>query len=141
MRDEIRNIERECLGGRVRKLNRMITAIYDRALAESGVKTSQFSVLVAVANRGTVQPAELTKILQIDESTICRNVERMRARGWLRLEDGEDRRSHLIALTAAGEATIRKSLPGWRRAQEEVTRRLGGESVAALRSAVSKLPR
>ncbi len=139
MNEETRKVERECVGGGVRKLNRMVTAIYDGALASAGLKTSQFSVLVAVANREKVRPAELTKLLQMDESTLSRNVERMCARGWLRLERDEDRRSHLIELTDKGQALIRKCLPAWQQAQEDVNRRLGTDNVAALRSALRKL--
>jgi DNA-binding MarR family transcriptional regulator len=139
MTAESKRVERECVGFRVRKLNRMITAIYDGALASAGLKTSQFSVLVAVANREKTRPAELTKLLQMDESTLSRNVERMCARGWLRLERNEDRRSHLIEVTDKGQALIRKCLPAWQRAQEEVSQRLGADSVAALRSALRKL--
>src|SRR5271156_1840132 len=87
---DLKSIEGVCLGGCVRKLNRMVTSIYDGALADAGLKTSQFSVLVSVANRKQARPAELTKHLELDESTVSRNVERMCARGWLRLRPGEN---------------------------------------------------
>jgi DNA-binding MarR family transcriptional regulator len=138
MSEDTTRIEGVCVGGCIRKLNRMVTAIYDAALAGAGVKTSQFSVLIAVTNRGKARPAELTKLLQMDESTLSRNVERMCARGWLRLHPDQDRRSHLIEVTDKGQALIRRSLPAWRRAQEAVSQRLGPD-VAALRSALRKL--
>jgi DNA-binding MarR family transcriptional regulator len=140
MIDEIRRIEGECVGGCVRKLNRMVTSLYDGALKSSGLKTSQFTILVAVANRDKARPAELVKLLQLDESTLSRNVERMRAKGWLRLEAEDDLRSHLIELTDKGRALLRKTLPAWARAQAEITRLLGAESVSALKSALRKLP-
>jgi DNA-binding MarR family transcriptional regulator len=136
---DIKNVEGVCLGGCVRKLNRMVSAIYDNALASAGLKTSQFSVLVSVANRMQALPAELIKLLQLDESTLSRNVERMCARGWLRLVQDEDRRSHLIEVTDKGQALLRKCLPAWQKAQIEVSRRLGTDSVAELRSALRKL--
>jgi DNA-binding MarR family transcriptional regulator len=139
MTEEVKRIERECVGGGVRKLNRMVTAIYDGALANAGLKTSQFGMLVAVANREEVRPAELTKLLQMDESTLSRNVERMCARGWLRLKRDQDRRSHLIAVTDKGKTLLRKSLPAWQQAQDEVSQRLGAVTVNALRYALRKL--
>jgi DNA-binding MarR family transcriptional regulator len=139
MTEEIRRVERECIVFRVRMLSRIITGIYDDALSGVGMKVSQFSVLVAVSNREKARPAELAKILQMDESTLSRNVERMCARGWLRLEPDGDGRSHLIAVTDKGIALIRKAYPAWQRAQTEVARRLGEDSVAALRSAARKL--
>ena len=125
---DTKSIEGVCLGGCVRKLNRMVSAIYDSALADAGLKTSQFSVLVSVANRKQARPAELIKNLQLDESTLSRNVERMCARGWLRLVQDSDRRSHLIEVTDKGQALIRKCIPAWQKAQAEVSRRLGNDS-------------
>ena len=83
--------------------------------------------------------AELIKHLQLDESTLSRNVERMCARGWLRLVQDADRRSHLIEVTDKGLALIRKCLPAWQKAQLEVSQRLGTDTVAELRSALRKL--
>jgi DNA-binding MarR family transcriptional regulator len=136
---DTKTVEGVCVGGCVRKLNRMISAIYDSALASAGLKTSQFSVIISVANRKRARPAELTKHLQLDESTLSRNVERMCARGWLRLVQDADRRSHLIEVTDKGQALIRKCLPAWQNAQAEVSRRLGIDTITVLRSALSKL--
>jgi DNA-binding MarR family transcriptional regulator len=136
---DTKSVEGVCVGGCVRKLNRMVSAIYDGALANAGLKTSQFSVLISVANRKQARPAELIKHLQLDESTLSRNVDRMCARGWLRLVQDADRRSHLIEVTDKGQALIGKSLPAWQKAQAEVTRRLGTDTVAELRSALRKL--
>lgn len=120
-------------------LNRMITAIYDEALSGVGLKVSQFNLLAAVTNCEPARPAELAKILAMDESTLSRNVERMRVKGWLGLEPDDDRRTHLIKVTDKGLALIRKGYPAWQRAQEEINRRLGTDGIAALRSAVRKL--
>ena len=141
MTEETKRVERECVVYRVRMLSRVITGIYDEALSGVGMKVSQFTVLVAVANREKARPAELVKILQMDESTLSRNVERMCARGWLRLEPEGDGRSHRIAVTDKGLALIRKGYPAWQEAQAEVTRMLGEDSVAALRAVARKLRR
>lgn len=140
MAEDTRRLGRECLGFRARLLSRVITAVYDDALAEVGLKVSQFSVLNAVASREETRPAELAKVLGMDESTLSRNVARMCARGWLRLESGgDDRRSHQITVTETGKALLRKSYPAWQRAQGQVAHKLGPDGVAALKSAVRKL--
>jgi DNA-binding MarR family transcriptional regulator len=96
----------------------LATAVYDDALTEVGLKVSQFSVLNASANREEMHPAELAILLAMDESTLSRNVARMCARGWLRLEPGkDDRRSHRITVTEKGVALLRKSYPAWQKAQ------------------------
>jgi len=139
MAEDTKRVGSECLGFRARLLSRVITAVYDDALAEVGLKVSQFSVLNAVASREDTRPAELAKFLEMDESTLSRNVARMCARGWLRLEPGDDRRSHQITITGMGKALLRKSYPAWQQAQSQVTHKLGPDGVAALKSVVRKL--
>jgi DNA-binding MarR family transcriptional regulator len=139
MAHKIKRIGRECLGFRVRMLNRMITAIYDDALAGAGLKASQFNLLVAAVNSEPSRPADLAKALEMDDSTVSRNVERMCTKGWLRLEADDDRRSHLIKATEKGLNLIRSSFPAWQKAQAEVSRRLGSDNVAALKSMLRAL--
>ena len=89
MSEQPRRVGSECLGFRARLLSRIITSVYDDAFAEVGLKVSQFSILNAIATREETRPAELARLLATDDSTLSRNVARMCARGWLRLEPGE----------------------------------------------------
>jgi DNA-binding MarR family transcriptional regulator len=130
----------ECLGFTARLLSRVISGVYDDALAEVGLKVSQFSLLNAIVSEEDTRPAELAKLLVMDESTLSRNVTRMCAREWLRLKPGEDDgRSHQIAITEKGMALLRRSYPAWQKAQSQLTHRLGPEGVTALKSIVKKL--
>ena len=132
----------ECLGFQARLLSRVVSAVYDDAFAEVGLRVSQFSVLNAVANREGMYAAELAKLLEMDESTLSRNLARMCARGWLRLEYGDgNRRSHQITLTEKGKALLRKSYPAWQKAQNLAAHRLGPDAVAALKAVVKQLSR
>jgi DNA-binding MarR family transcriptional regulator len=140
MPEDTKRVGSECLGFRARLLSRIVTSVYDESLSAVSLKVSQFSVLNAVASRADALPAELAKFLDMDESTLSRNVARMCARGWLRLEPGEDdRRSHQIRLTPAGKALLRKSYPAWQQAQGQVAHKLGPDGVAALKLVVRKL--
>jgi DNA-binding MarR family transcriptional regulator len=138
--DIVRRVGPECLGFKARLLSRVITGVYDDALAEVGLKISQFSVLNVIATREETRPSELAKFLEMDESTLSRNVARMCAKGWLRLEPGDDdRRSHQITVTEKGMALLRKSYAAWQKAQNQIAHRLGPEGVTALKSIVRKL--
>ena len=132
-------IARTCIAVRLRLLNRVVTNLYDDALRPLGLKVSQLNVLVVTAKLGVAQPAKVCDLLQLDTSTLSRNVERMCARGWLRLVQDADRRSHLIEVTDNGQALIRKCLPAWQKAQAEVSRRLGTKTITELRCALRKL--
>ena len=78
----IDDVARECIAVRMRMLNRVITRLYDDALRGVGLKVSQMNILVAAAKMGTARPDEVCRRLQLDVSTLSRNVERMKARGY-----------------------------------------------------------
>jgi DNA-binding MarR family transcriptional regulator len=123
---KIDTIARECLVTRARVLSRVVTGIYDDALRPLGLKASQMSILVAAAKMGLARPVKVCSILRLDPSTLSRNVERMRARGWLEVVEGDDARSQPFRLTAAGRRLLERAIPAWEGAQKRALRELGG---------------
>ena len=98
----IDTIARNCIAVRLRSLNRVVTGIYDDALRPVGMRISQLNILVVAAKLGLARPAQVCEFLQLDTSTLSRNVERMRAQGWLEIVPGEDARTQPFRLTATG---------------------------------------
>lgn len=125
MQAMIDKIAEECVAVRLRMLNRVITNIYDDALRSLDLKVSQMNILVAAAKIGTVRPVEVCEYLHLDVSTLSRNVERMKARGWLEVVPDEDGRSQPFRLTPQGWKLLEKAAPAWSEAQQQVTRLLG----------------
>jgi DNA-binding MarR family transcriptional regulator len=132
-------IARTCIAVRLRLLNRVVTNVYDEALRPLGLKVSQLNLLVVTAKLGLARPAQVCELLQLDPSTLSRNVERMRAHGWLEVVPGEDARTQPFRLTAQGERLIEKAVPAWEQAQRRATELLGEEGVALLGKAAKKL--
>lgn len=114
-----------CIAGRTRLVNRVVNSIFDETLRPAGLRNGQLTLLCVVCYMGRVKPRELEKILQMDASTISRNVKRLKRKGWLRTLPAEDERSHYVALRAEGLARIEKALPYWRQAQERAAELLG----------------
>jgi DNA-binding MarR family transcriptional regulator len=129
----------ECLIVRLRMLNRVVTNIYDDALRSLGMKASQLNVLVVAAMRGPIRPAEICECLQLDASTLSRNVERMKAKGWLEVVPEEDGRAQPIQLTTQGRRLLQQAMPAWEQAQEAVREMLGEDVSNVVRQAVSRL--
>ncbi len=139
MRGMIDKIAGECIAVRLRKLNRIITNIYDNALRPLDLKVSQMNILVAAAKMGTARPLEVCEYLHLDVSTLSRNVERMKARGWLQVVPDEDGRSQPFQLTPQGKKLLEKAVPAWNEAQERVTAVLGDGFVQQLNRAVKRV--
>jgi DNA-binding MarR family transcriptional regulator len=133
------SVIRECIAVRVRLLNRVITKIYDDALRPLGLKTSQANVLVAAWKLGLVNPLKLCEVLHLDASTLSRNVERMRAKGWLEVVPTADAREQPFRLTTKGRRLLEKAVPAWEHAQAQAVKLLGEEGTALLHKAADKL--
>src|ERR1700716_1196006 len=119
-------IARECIAVRLRLLNRVVTNYYDDALRPLGLKVSQLNILIVtarlgLARLGLARPAQVCEILQLDTSTLSRNVERMRAHGWLEVVPEQDARAQPFRLTAQGKRLIAKAVPAWEKAQRQAT--------------------
>ena len=132
-------ISRECLVVRLRMLNRVVTSIYDNALRPLSVKASQLNILVVTAKLGLARPADVCKTLQLDTSTLSRNVERMRAKDWIEVVDDIDGRAQPFRLTAKGRRLLERAMPAWERAQEKVKKLLGADAVDSIDDAVRRV--
>ena len=125
-------VARDCIATRLRMANRVITRVYDGALRPLGLTVTQMSMLVVAEHRGLIRQSEVGAELQLDDSTLSRNLERMRANGWLEEVSGDDARVHSYRLTEAGRALVGKAIPAWRTAQREAERLLGDAGMHAL---------
>lgn len=122
-------IRDECLGRRVRQLGRMVSGIYNEALRPVGLTISQVSILTAVACQEPVSPGEIAKGLQLEKSTLSRNLTRMVDEGWVAVAEG---RPQTLRLTRAGETRLADAFPQWEAAQSQVEAALGRERVFAI---------
>src|SRR6516165_1683416 len=105
---------RDCIATRLRMANRVITKVYDDALRPLGLKVTQMAMLVVAEHNGLIRQAEVGAELRLDDSTLSRNLERMRANGWLEEVPADDARVHSYRLTGAGRALLDRAIPRWR---------------------------
>lgn len=131
-------IAKTCIAVRLRLVNRVITSIYDDALRPFGLKVSQANILIVAGKMEVASPVQVCEYLQLDTSTLSRNVELMRKNGWLEDVPTEDARSHPFRLTAAGKRLIEKAIPAWEKAQAEARELLGDDFVSLLNKAAKR---
>ena len=122
-----------CVCGRLRRAARALTQMYDDAMAPSGLRVTQFSLLRTIMRREPVRITELADLALLDRTALSRNLEPLVAEGYVTIAPGKgDARTREVSLTAAGRAAHERALPYWRAAQRAVTRKLGRERSEAL---------
>lgn len=120
-----------CTCFRLRKLTRAMSRLYDHHLAEAGLKTTQYSVLVNAA-RAALPVAGMADRLGMERTTLTRNLKPLIDAGWIVLEQGADTRQRIVTITDAGRAKVDEAYLAWRRAQLEFEHLVGRDAVQAL---------
>jgi len=121
-----------CTNLKLRQLNRMVTRHYDSHVAAAGLKNTQYSLLSHVVKLGPIRPSDLARRMQMDASTLTRNMQPLVAQGWLNVGAGDDARSRLVEVTEAGRTKRAEGQLAWKQAQLALNHRIGAERVAAL---------
>jgi DNA-binding MarR family transcriptional regulator len=122
-----------CLCTGLRQAALAVTQIYDEALKPSGLKITMFRLLRRISEAGQPTISELAHIVDLDRSTLGRNLKVLERLGYVQLAGGEDERSKIVSLTSRGNARLGKALPLWAKAQRSMQSRLGDETAAVYR--------
>jgi len=111
----------------LRKASRRISAVYDEALAPHGINIAQFSAIRSIKRNAPISLTELADKLDLDRSTVGRNMKVLERMGIVATATGEDQREAALSLTAQGEALFVKTEPIWHDVQVQIEDRLGPE--------------
>lgn len=122
-----------CLAARLRYVHRVILRIYEEQLRGMGLTVAQLDLLMTLAETGgRLDQADLGRNLEVDRSTVTRNLQRLQRVGYVTSGPGVSGRERRVALTNRGRERAEAALPRWRTAQDQVKELLGGQGVRAL---------
>jgi len=111
---------RECTCSALRRASRAVTQHYEQRFRGSGLRGTQFTILAAVIQAGSIPISKLANMLGVERTTLTRNLQPLERRKLLTLSGDSDGRVRQVEITPAGEALARKLLPRWKQAQASV---------------------
>ena len=117
-----------CLATRVRQLSRIITRVYDDAMRPLGITASQYTLLAQLAARDSITAVEIGHDLDIEKSTLSRNLKRLLALGHIVMDPPAGRRGRGLHLTPKGQAVLKDAYPIWLDAQKKTVGVMGSGS-------------
>jgi DNA-binding MarR family transcriptional regulator len=127
-----------CTNLKLRQLMRRVAQRYDAEVGQVGLKGTQYSLLSYVIKLGPIRPVDLAEAMNVDASTLSRNLKPLVAAGWVTQEAGVDARSRLVQATDAGRAKRAEAQRRWRVAQEGLNAALGPQRVIALHALIDE---
>ena len=114
-----------CACANVRRLARVMTRLYDAALKPAGLEVTQFSLLAVLATRGEAVHGVLNRGFAMDSTTLTRTLALMTTRGWISATPGDDRRTRVYRIVAAGRRRFEQARPHWVRVQRALAAQVG----------------
>jgi DNA-binding MarR family transcriptional regulator len=128
-----------CASFNFRRTARAVTRLFDLALQESGIRSTQFAILVGIAKDQPVSIGALGNVLVIDSTTLTRSLRLLKNEGLIAISNRAAKRQRFLTITAKGARTLGRSLPAWRAAQEQFVAAIGSEHWGALRNELERL--
>ena len=136
--ERIARLGSACICNNLRRAARLVTNYYDKLLEPAGLRVSQATVLVVLYLSGEQTINELAEQLELDRTTLTRNLKPLAHQGLLTIAPGSDQRTRVVALTPKGEAALLKGLPLWEQTQAYMVEGIGEANSSLLLTQLSQ---
>lgn len=114
-------------------LNRLTANIFRRYLKPFNITDSQISLLFILSKKGGLNQKQLTGFMQIEKSTLNRNLKRLLERNYLSRANFP-----IIEITEEGKIFVNNIIPEWEKAMAEIREILNEDGEEALDLVLSK---
>ena len=128
-----------CASLNFRRTARTVTRMYDMAMQESGIRSTQFAILVGIAKTQPVAMGRLASVLMMDQSTLTRSLRLLQKQRMVTVSSRSSMRRRFLELTEAGEKALQRSLPLWRAAHADFVAAVGADYWLKLRNELEGL--
>lgn len=128
-----------CLCNAIRQGARQVTQFYDRQLAPTGLRISQYAMLKGLRRLGPISINGLADAMVMDRTTMGRALRPLERDGLVAIGPGPDGRTRALTLTEAGRARLEAAEPLWQAAQAAFEARYGAAEAATLRGALARV--
>ncbi|HET9595069.1 MAG TPA: MarR family winged helix-turn-helix transcriptional regulator [Anaeromyxobacteraceae bacterium] len=119
------SVARTCTAHNLRKATRAVSGLFDEAMRPTGLRISQLGVLVALALAEEATVSRLAALLDLDRTTMTRNLAPLERQGLVASGAGDDARNRHLRLTEKGSEKLARALTVWGRVQQRVVAGLG----------------
>ncbi len=128
-----------CASLNFRRTARAVTRWYDAAMQDSGMRSTQFAILVGIAKKQPIAIGALGEILMIDQTTLTRSLRLLQKEGLIETSKRLAMRRRFLEMTPKGERALARALPYWRKTQADFEVAIGRNHWKKLQSELEQL--
>ena len=123
-------LETVCACTKLRRSARIVSSLYDEALAPAGFTVAQFSLLRMLQRAGPCSLTGLAVATGHDRTTLNRTLQPLEEAGLITSAAGKDQRARIVAVTDKARAAMRSAQPRWEEAERRIDAALGADRAA-----------
>ena len=120
-------INARCCCFNLRKVMRAVTQFFDRYLEGIEIRSTQFTLLVALSSLNAKTLTEIAENLVMVRTTLTRNLKPLEKMELITTIEPLDKRSKAYILTEKGKDLVNKAVPLWEEAQNSIVHSLGDD--------------
>ena len=128
-----------CSCTNIRRASHALTLLYDKLLAPSGLKVTQYSLLRHLHHLGPVTMNELSQATRLERTTLVRNLKLLEQAGLIRITPTSASQAKQVCITDAGIQALEVALPYWQKAQRSTKDLFTEEEFQVFRGALQKI--
>ncbi|MFJ7969884.1 MarR family winged helix-turn-helix transcriptional regulator [Psychrobacillus sp. NPDC096389] len=129
-----------CACANLRKVARIVTQSYEKQMQPTGLKVTQYYMLVNIVRHKQISISKLGDIMLLDQTTVTRNVNILKESGYVNItRDKNDSRTKSISITDIGLGKLEEATPIWLQIQEKVENGMGKEQYNNLLETLTNL--
>lgn len=129
----------QCTAFNLKRATRVVQSLFDDAFKPIGLEGTQYTVLSHIYVSEPISLTKLADLMDVDRTTVARNLAPLEKRGLVEIKPGSDRRAKLINTTEQGKEILTKALPLWTETQEKIKGTLGVENWSSMISSLKGL--
>ena len=114
-----------CVCAKLRRSARIVSALYDEALAPAGFSVAQFSLLRMLQRAGPCSLSEFAEATGHDRTTLNRTLKPLEKAGFVASSAGADQRTRIVEITDEACSAMKLGQPLWEEAQARIENLLG----------------
>jgi MarR family transcriptional regulator, organic hydroperoxide resistance regulator len=131
-----------CACANLRKTTRVVTQLYDKILQPTGLKVTQYSMLVNISRNQNITISQLGEVMLLDQTTVTRNLDLLIKAGYVTLtKDKHDSRTKTVSLTDKGIDKLNEARPIWLELQKKFLHDIGNEQYENFLDTLKKIQR
>jgi DNA-binding MarR family transcriptional regulator len=131
--------ETPCNNLALRQASRHVSQLYDRYMAEAGLRGTQFSILAKLSRLGPMPIGRLAEAMVMERTALSRAIGPLERDGLVTVGEGPNKRTRSVALTAAGETKLKAAQVQWRQAQKAFETAFGSANAEVLRATLRRV--